>query len=533
VHSDLLAPDGRVAGAAWRLPALLVVLALLAWWQRSTLTELAGLAGVLPAPGVATVRASTPIPASAPPAAAQAVAGRPLEPTEAAGACNPVCAEGAVVSRPLLQWLAEIGAEAGLVPVLDADLDEPMHSMPAAQVDWRARLAAFARVADLDYRIEAGVLEVRRQGRGHPAPQAATEASSAADRSAAPVAAGSQPPDGDAEPSRAASRIVAADGIAAASSEATSAPSRAVVLRPGHAGVEALAKALAPTAKAVDVRIGAEPRSGALLLSGPAAAVDELAGLVDAMDVPRRRILLQARIVEASRSASRELGVQWSVGGGDFGAVIDLPAAASPGEAAALLVANSGSPAIEARVAALESAGRLRVVSSPRVVALEGSAATIESVRILRIRLPSRGAVVGDDVVEVDGSRDRATEEVPVGVRLEVVPAVQAGGAIRLAIRAKSSSLGPPLPPDDIPEEVSRMVEAEVLVADGETVVLGGLHRQAGTRSEVGVPVLREIPGLGRLFGRRARDREDEELLVLVRPTVLASAQDALDGGSR
>jgi type II secretory pathway component GspD/PulD (secretin) len=65
------------------------------------------------------------------------------------------------------------------------------------------------------------------------------------------------------------------------------------------------------------------------------------------------------------------------------------------------------------------------------------------------------------------------------------------------------------------------MVDAEVLVANGETAVLGGLSREAGSNGGAGVPGLRRVPGLGALFGRKSDVSEDEELVVLVTPRVV------------
>jgi type II secretory pathway component GspD/PulD (secretin) len=152
---------------------------------------------------------------------------------------------------------------------------------------------------------------------------------------------------------------------------------------------------------------------------------------------------------------------------------------------------------------------------------LEGRPASIESVRILRVRFPDRTAVVGDvdDAGVLAGGR--AVEEIPVGVTLEVEPSMQGDGRIVLRIRAKSSTLGPPQPPDGIPEELSRKIDAEVAIGDGETAVLGGLLREGRSRASAGVPVLRSIPGIGLLFGKREHEREGEELAVLVTPHLL------------
>ena len=164
------------------------------------------------------------------------------------------------------------------------------------------------------------------------------------------------------------------------------------------------------------------------------------------------------------------------------------------------------------------------------LVVVEGKPASIESVRVLRVRFPDRAAVVsGSDDVNVGG--DRAVEAIPVGVRLQVEPAMQGLTDIVLRIRAESSNLGQPLPPDNIPEEFRRVVDAEVVVADGETAVLGGLLQVTRGRAGAGLPYLRRVPLVGLLFGRRRVEREDQELLVLVTPRLLSPA--AVGGGSR
>ena len=104
---------------------------------------------------------------------------------------------------------------------------------------------------------------------------------------------------------------------------------------------------------------------------------------------------------------------------------------------------------------------------------------------------------------------------------LLVEPATQGQGKIVLRIRVESSNLGPPLPPDGIPEELRRVVDTDVVVADGETAVLGGLLRESRSRSGSGVPVLRSIPIIGLLFGKRVDEREGEELVVLITPRLL------------
>ena len=266
--------------------------------------------------------------------------------------------------------------------------------------------------------------------------------------------------------------------------------------------------------------VSADHGNNALILTGGRPAVARLESIAEQLDTPRRSFLLEVQIIEISRNVRRELGVQWSVDG-DLGAIVDFPAADAPREGSGLIVATDGSHSVRARISALEADGRVRVISRPRVVTVEGRPASIESVRILRVRFPDSGTVVGD-VDAGGGTRaGRAVEEIPVGVSLKVEPALQGQGEIVLRIVAKSSTLGPPQPPDGIPEELSRMVDAEVIVADGETAVLGGLRREGRNRSGAGVPVLRAVPLLGRLFGKRVHENEGEELVVMVTPHLL------------
>ncbi len=291
------------------------------------------------------------------------------------------------------------------------------------------------------------------------------------------------------------------------------------VLALNHADADELASVVERASRMFGAVVASDAASNSLLLSGSEEAVSHAASLVEELDTKRVRILLEAEIVELTHSARRELGIQWSFAG-KLAASVDFPAAEDTGASSALLLATGGARALEARLAALEAGGQVRVVSSPRVVMLEGTSATIESVRILRVRLPSRSALLGDEIVETSGE-ERATEKIPVGVKLEVTPRLRSGRDVLLSIEAKSSGLGPPLPPDGIPEELSRSVSAQLLVGDGETAVLGGLLREGSSRSGSGVPGIRGLPFVGALFGKQERENDSEELVVFVTPTIL------------
>jgi Bacterial type II and III secretion system protein/Bacterial type II/III secretion system short domain len=451
-----------------------------------------GAVAELSPPAGANPRGATPGAAGAPlpDAAAAAVAAAPAQTNDRARPLQP---------RRVSDWLGEIAAAAGrgLIVAPEVDGIGQVSAVFDDATAWQERLAALARVHGFHYAVGDRLIEAWVRPR---VPETIPPGQETAEEEPQPPVTGPPP--------------LAAAPLAAEPATA------AYVLRPAHARAADMVAALSKAARVGRVQVAADPGSNAVVIAGEQSAADEIAELARALDVPRRRFVLEAEIVELSRTARRELGVQWSIDG-TVAADIDFPAADTPGEGAGIIVATDGAHTLRARIGALEADGQVHIVSRPRVVVLEGRPASIESVRILRVRFPDRAAVVGEiDKGGVGG--ERAVEEIPVGVTLRVEPSMQADGRIVLRIRAKSSTLGPPQPPDGIPEELSRMVDAEVAVADGETAVLGGLLREGNNRSGAGVPFLRSVPILGLLLGKRAHDDDSEELVVLVTPHLLS-----------
>ncbi len=427
---------------------------------------------------------------AAAPAASSASTASAAAAGELAGADRAL--NGAVESRTLEYWLREIAAGAELELVLDPGLAASEMVASVSTADWRHRLEAYARVAGFAYRVDNGILEVNGSGSRMEARLAA---------------AGSQR-----QPSR------------GGPSQQPPAPAPGVerVLPLGFAQADKLAAVLAGVVDKNAARLIADPRSNSLIMRGEATELAKLEGLVSLVDKPRQGFLLEARIVELSSTARDELGVQWNVSG-RVGAGLDFPSPSAGGSSAALTVATTAAGhAIEARLGALEAQGRVRIVSRPRVMILEGGRARIESVRVLRVRLPNSNSVVtGAGEGQAQANR-KAVEEIRVGVSMLVKPRLLGDGRVLLDIEARSSTLGAPQPPDGIPEELSRMLSAEVVVGDGETAILGGLRREGSSSNGAGLPLLSRVPVLGALFGRREEEKKSEELLILVTPRLLS-----------
>jgi len=194
-----------------------------------------------------------------------------------------------------------------------------------------------------------------------------------------------------------------------------------------------------------------------------------------------------------------------------------------------------GANALAARLTALEQQGKAKVISRPRVITLNNVAATIQSLTILRVKLPSTGTVINTGTGGAAGSASTATEKINTGITLVVTPQVSADGYILMSIYAKSSqpdfTQGRSV--DGIPNEISREANSNVLIKDGETVVLGGIFRNTADQAETGLPYLRGVPVLGWLFKRLQRTSHFEELLVFVTPRIVAAGTAALPSAER
>ncbi len=288
--------------------------------------------------------------------------------------------------------------------------------------------------------------------------------------------------------------------------------------------------------------------------------------LISHFDTQTPQILIEASIVEATENFARDLGVQWgytynaspetgnapgvnfpgriSSGGSGLGTgagsvapgqqpagrvpfIADFPATSvAPGLGSAfdvLLGSLDGSKSLAARLTALEREGKGKIISRPRVVTLNNQPANIESLEILRVKLPSTGTVISTGAGGVAGSSQAATEQIKTGITLTVTPQLSSDGFVFLDVFAKSSTLQPPAQsqapsPDGIPNEISRQAESHVLIADGSTFVLGGVFRNTLNDQDNGIPYLRSIPVLGWAFKNTVKADNRQELLVFITP---------------
>jgi type IV pilus assembly protein PilQ len=321
-----------------------------------------------------------------------------------------------------------------------------------------------------------------------------------------------------------------------------------------------------------------EPRPAVLSQRGSAVA-DELSntlivtdvdrGLVAArqivqeIDQPTPQVQIESRIIEASETFERAIGIQWgyrytasgasgnptglnfpgslSVGGSPAapgsgglnagvdpvtGAIVpfvaDFPALGGllPGNGSAIDLALGSitqSQILDLRLTQLETQGRIKIVSRPRIVTRNNQEAVIKAVDVVRVRLPSSTVING-----FVGYPNYATERIEVGVLLKVRPQVSSDGFILLDMKAVSSTLLSSQV-DNIPIQEERATESHVLLHDGQTLVIGGIYRVEDNLQSAGLPYLRSLPIFGWLFGTVAHQNRRQELVIFVTPHQIAT----------
>ena len=281
----------------------------------------------------------------------------------------------------------------------------------------------------------------------------------------------------------------------------------------------------------------ADPRNKQLIVKDVPPVLDEMATLISQIDQPEKQVMIEARIVEANTNFSRDLGVKWGLGfdndadstpgsgvgstslassnlglGGAF--LITPPATGSVGSAGAALGFSFGTVGVDTltmdlRLSALESAGKGKIVSTPRVTTLNGEAATI-----------SQGTKIPYTTVSETGTE---TSFENAELKLEVTPEINPDGSVILEINASNSAVGT-IVPTGTGNAVSideKKAETKVLVRDGETTVIGGIFVEDERDADSGVPLLKDLPLLGHLFKSTTKTRDRRELLIFITPRIL------------
>lgn len=280
-------------------------------------------------------------------------------------------------------------------------------------------------------------------------------------------------------------------------------------------------------------KITEDKRNKQLIITDISSSIGEIRKLIALLDTPEKQVLIEARIVEATTTFSRDLGVKWGVShqsdtggngslssadvglGGSFlispNAVTGLTGTAGLGSALTFGRLGVDSTILDLRISALEQSGHGKVISTPRVTTMNGSKAVI-----------SQGTEIPYQSTDDNGKTE--TEFKKAELSLTVTPEINPDGSIFLQILAKNDSRGADVPTGQgsAPAIDTKTADTKVLVRDGETTVIGGIFVEEKRSQEDGVPYLMKIPILGHLFKSTNRTEERRELLVFITPRILS-----------
>lgn len=281
-----------------------------------------------------------------------------------------------------------------------------------------------------------------------------------------------------------------------------------------------------------------DARTNTLIVQDTDRNLSEIRSLVARLDVPVRQVLIESRVVIARDDFARDLGVRFGYsragslgdmgaviggtrpgaftydqatafssppGSGNEGLLVDLPVT-SPSGAIGLAVGRLGSYLLQLELSAMETEGRGTIVSSPRVITANQKAATIEQgVEIPYLEASSSGAATVSFKKAVLG--------------LTVTPQITPDDRVLLDLEVSKDSRGEVV--NGTPSINTQSVTTQVLVDNGETIVLGGVFERTNTNSVERIPIFGELPIVGHLFRSTTKVDNRSELLIFVTPKIL------------
>lgn len=289
------------------------------------------------------------------------------------------------------------------------------------------------------------------------------------------------------------------------------------------------------TGKTRGGKLSVDARTNMIIMTDIASNVRSARETIKIFDTPVKQVMIEARIVDASDDFARDLGVRWdnfqiqkrNDTGVPFTTFDGLDA--SPGDPSGFPadgrlsspVFNSNAPAewapnlglvfsklsgsaltatvLDAKIALAEAEGKTKIISAPKVIAMNGQAATI-----------SRG-----DSIIIPATENVASTTLDATLSLEVTPTVSYNNYVSLDVNVTD---------DNAPTNTrirKKSITTKLMVKSGDTVVIGGIYTEDDVLSEEGIPVLRQLPFFGWLFKAQSTTNIKRELLIFLTPTVL------------
>ena len=308
----------------------------------------------------------------------------------------------------------------------------------------------------------------------------------------------------------------------------------------GRGGKSATGSILSPRGSAI-----VDERTNTIILTDTEEKIAEFRRIVQQIDIPVRQVEIEARIVIANTDFRKQIGARWGLaavrthgsslvnvmgtrdgldsepgnpgefflGGGTLdleeSLAVDLGVADPSGSIAIGLLRNN--TFLDLELSALQNDGYGEIISQPKVLTSDKKKAIIES---------------GTEIpyLEASSAGNTSIQFEDATLKLEVTPLITPDNRIVMELKVNQDSIGQFVPSGIgglVPTIDTTSVETEALVGDGQTLVLGGIFQMESVESVEKVPVLGDIPGIGRLFRNNSTDQTKREILIFITPRIM------------
>ena len=286
-------------------------------------------------------------------------------------------------------------------------------------------------------------------------------------------------------------------------------------------------------------KISVDTRTNTLWIQDSSTKIEEVRALIKQLDVPVKQVLIEARIVEVSKDFARDLGIRWGVSKpnhlsgtlpganqiaqGTASANVnpytqrlnlDLVAAPiagmTPASVGIALAKLGDNILLDLELSALESEGRAELISSPRLITTNQQPAVIDS---------------GQEIPYQESTSSGATAVAfkKAVLSLRVTPQITPDSKILMDLKINQDTASTQLF-NGVPAILTKEIQTNVLVSNGQTIVLGGIYQQDKSRTITRIPFLGQLPVVGNLFKNTKISLTNDELLIFITPKIITNS---------
>ena len=271
-------------------------------------------------------------------------------------------------------------------------------------------------------------------------------------------------------------------------------------------------------------RIIVDARTNQLIISEIPQYLQTMRNLIDTVDIPTRQVVIEARVVETTKTFTRNFGFSWNFGGafdpalgtgtglifpnriGFTGGPFTFTGGAGP-VLGLVLTDVLGAFDLDIALHAAETEDLVRVISAPKVTTQDNTPAEIQS----GIQIPYQTRVNFTTTISY----------IDATLRLSVTPQITEAGTIIMDIAVQKTTPGEPIEGAAGTPLATRQARTRVMVRDGGTAVIGGIYQASDSTGQSRVPVLSQIPVLGALFRSNSMRTQHDELLIFITPRIV------------